>query len=201
MIDRIQDRRGRTIYNADKRKCIKCEQISYLSDQVPKIEDNFEQIISPETAYQMISMLEGVVQRGTGRKLKHLNLNLAGKTGTTNNNTDTWFIGFTSKLAVGVYVGMDDPKSLGKRETGARTALPIFKDFIKKAVNKKDARPFKVAKNITMIVIDPVNGEKANFGSKETVIEAFKKNNPNLKNYEFKDINYRLKNDNILKFY
>ena len=96
---------------------------------------------------------------------------------------------------------MDDPKSLGKRETGARTALPIFKDFIKKAVSKKDARPFKVAKNITMIVIDPVNGEKANFGSKETVIEAFKKNNPNLKNYEFKDINYRLKNNNILKFY
>jgi len=147
------------------------------------------------------SILEGVIQRGTGRKLKDLNLDIAGKTGTTNKNTDTWFIGFTSKLAVGVYVGMDDPKSLGKFETGAKTALPIFKDFIKKAVKKKDARPFKVAKNITMMVIDPANGEKANFGSKETVIEAFKKNNPNLKNYEFKDINYRLKNNNILKFY
>jgi penicillin-binding protein 1A len=149
----------------------------------------------------MTSILEGVIQRGTGRKLKDLNLDIAGKTGTTNKNTDTWFIGFTSKLAVGVYVGMDDPKSLGKFETGAKTALPIFKDFIKKAVKKKDARPFKVAKNIIMMVIDPATGEKANFGSKETVIEAFKKDNPNLKNHQFKDINDRLKNNNILKFY
>ena len=201
LIDRIQDSEGNTIFNTEKRECKKCDQISYLSDEIPKISDKFEQIFSPETAYQITSILEGAIQRGTGRKLKDLNLDIAGKTGTTNKNTDTWFVGFTSKLVVGVYVGMDDPKSLGKRETGARTALPIFKDFIKKAVNKKDARPFKVAKNITMIVIDPVNGEKANFGSKETVIEAFKKNNPNLKNYEFKDINYRLKNNNILKFY
>ncbi len=201
LIDRIQDSEGTTIFNTEKRECKKCDQISYLSDEIPKVSDKFEQIFSPETAYQMTSILEGVIQRGTGRKLKDLNLDIAGKTGTTNKNTDTWFIGFTSKLAVGVYVGMDDPKSLGKFETGAKTALPIFKDFIKKAVKKKDARPFKVAKNIIMMVIDPVNGEKANFGSKETVIEAFKKNNPNLKNYEFKDINYRLKNNNILKFY
>ena len=201
LIDRIQDSEGNTIFNTEKRVCKKCDQISYLSDEIPKVSDKFEQIFSPETAYQITSILEGAIQRGTGRKLKDLNLDIAGKTGTTNKNTDTWFVGFTSKLVVGVYVGMDDPKSLGKRETGARTALPIFKDFIKKAVNKKDARPFKVAKNITMMVIDPVNGEKANFGSKETVIEAFKKNNPNLKNYEFKDINYRLKNNNILKFY
>ena len=201
LIDRIQDSEGNTIFNTEKRECKKCDQISYLSDEIPKVSDKFEQIFSPETAYQITSILEGAIQRGTGRKLKDLNLDIAGKTGTTNKNTDTWFVGFTSKLVVGVYVGMDDPKSLGKRETGARTALPIFKDFIKKAVKKKDARPFKVAKNITMMVIDPVNGEKANFGSKETVIEAFKKNNPNLKNYEFKDINYRLKNNNILKFY
>jgi len=201
LIDRIQDSEGNTIYNTEKRECKKCDQISYLSDEIPKVSDKFEQIFSPETAYQITSILEGVVQRGTGRKLKDLNLDIAGKTGTTNKNTDTWFIGFTSKLAVGVYVGMDDPKSLGKLETGAKTALPIFKDFIKEAVKKKDARPFKVAKNITMMVIDPVNGEKANFGSKETVIEAFKKDNLNLKNHQFKDINDRLKNNNILKFY
>jgi len=175
LIDRIQDSEGNTIFNTEKRVCKKCDQISYLSDEIPKVHDRFEQIFSPETAYQITSILEGAVQRGTGRKLKDLNLDIAGKTGTTNKNTDTWFVGFTSKLVVGVYVGMDDPKPLGKRETGARTALPIFKDFIKKAVSKKDARPFKVAKNITMMVIDPVNGEKANFGSKETVIEAFKK--------------------------
>ena len=201
LIDRIQDSEGNTIFNTEKRVCKKCDQISYLSDEIPKVSDKFEQIFSPQTAYQMTSILEGAIQRGTGRKLKDLNLDIAGKTGTTNKNTDTWFVGFTSKLVVGVYVGMDDPKSLGKRETGARTALPIFKDFIKKAVSKKDARPFKVAKNITMMVIDPVNGEKANFGSKETVIEAFKKNKLNLKNYQFKDINDRLKNNNILKFY
>ena len=201
LIDRIQDSEGNTIFNTEKRVCKKCDQISYLSDEIPKVSDKFEQIFSPETAYQITSILEGAIQRGTGRKLKDLNLDIAGKTGTTNKNTDTWFVGFTSKLVVGVYVGMDDPKSLGKRETGARTALPIFKDFIKKAVSKKDARPFKVAKNITMMVIDPVNGEKANFGSKETIIEAFKKDNLNLKNYQFKDINDRLKNNNILKFY
>ena len=201
LIDRIQDSEGNTIFNTEKRECKKCDQISYLSDEIPKVSDKFEQIFSPETAYQMTSILEGVIQRGTGRKLKDLNLDIAGKTGTTNKNTDTWFIGFTSKLVVGVYVGMDDPKSLGKFETGAKTALPIFKDFIKKSVKKRDARPFKVAKNIIMMVIDPVNGEKANFGTRETVIETFKKDNQNLKNYQFKDINYRLKNNNILKFY
>ena len=109
----------------------------------------------------MTSILEGVVQNGTGRKLKDLNLDLAGKTGTTNGNTDTWFIGFTSKLAVGVYVGSDNPKPLGKYETGAKTALPIFKSFMKNAIKKEDARPFKVADNILMMVIDPNNWKKS----------------------------------------
>jgi penicillin-binding protein 1A len=177
MIDRIQDRRGRTIYNADKRKCVKCEQISYLSDQVPKIKDNFEQIISPETAYQMISMLEGVVQRGTGRKLKHLNLNLAGKTGTTNNNTDTWFIGFTSKLVVGIYVGFDEPDSLGRYETGGKTAMPIFKKFILNSISKQEATPFKVPDGIVMMVVDPATGQKVDFNSKNSIYESFKEKN------------------------
>jgi len=176
-IDRIQDRRGKTIYNSDKRKCIKCEQISYLSDQVPKIEDNFEQVISPETAYQMISMLEGVVQRGTGRKLKHLNLNLAGKTGTTNNNTDTWFIGFTSKLVVGIYVGFDEPSSLGRYETGGKTAMPIFKKFILSSISKQDATPFKVPDGIVMMVVDPATGQKVDFNSKNSIYESFKEKN------------------------
>jgi len=174
MIDRIQDRRGKTIYNADKRKCIKCEQISYLSNQIPKIEDNFEQIISPETAYQMISMLEGVIQRGTGRKLRNLNLNLAGKTGTTNNNTDTWFIGFTSKLIVGIYIGFDEPASLGRYETGGKTAMPIFKKFILNSISKQDATPFKVPEGIVMMVVDPITGQKVDFNSKNSIYESFK---------------------------
>ena len=199
MIDRIQDSEGNTIFNNEKRKCINCDQISTLSKNYPEIEDEFLQIFSPQTAYQMTSILEGTVQNGTGRNLKNLNLDLAGKTGTTNGNTDTWFIGFTSKLAIGVYVGSDNPKSLGRYETGAKTALPIFKSFVKNAVKKEDARPFKVADGILMRVIDPITGERALTGSKSTIIEAYK--NIKIDNVLNKDINNRLKNDNILKFY
>ena len=199
MIDRIQDSEGNTILNNEMRKCINCDQISYLSDNYPKIEDKFEQIFSPETAYQMTSILEGTIQNGTGKNLKDLNLDLAGKTGTTNGNTDTWFIGFTSKLAIGVYVGSDNPKSLGRYETGAKTALPIFKSFVKKAVKKEDARPFKVAKNILMKVIDPVTGKKAEIGTRTTIIEAYK--DVKVESLLNQDINNRLKNNNILRFY
>jgi len=199
MIDRIQDSEGNTIFNNEKRKCVNCDQISFLSKSYPKIEDEFLQIFSPQTAYQMTSILEGTVQNGTGKNLKDLNLDLAGKTGTTNGNTDTWFVGFTSKLAIGVYVGSDNPKSLGRYETGAKTALPIFKSFVKNAVKKEDARPFKVPDGILMRVIDPVTGEKALTESKSTIIEAYK--NTKINNVVNKDINNRLKNDNILRFY
>ena len=199
MIDRIQDSEGNTILNNEKRKCVNCDEISFLSKDFPKIEDDFLQIFSPQTAYQMTSILEGTIQNGTGKKLKKLNLDLGGKTGTTNGNTDTWFIGFTSKLAIGVYVGSDNPKSLGRYETGAKTALPIFGNFVKNAVKKEDARPFKVADNILMKVIDPVTGKIAEKESKTTIIEAYKNNQIN--NTSSKDINNRLKNNNILKFY
>ena len=199
MIDRIQDSEGNTIFNNEKRKCTNCDQISFLSKNYPLIEDNFIQIFSQETAYQMTSILEGAIQNGTGKKLKDLNLDLGGKTGTTNGNTDTWFIGFTSKLAIGVYVGSDNPQPLGKYETGAKTALPIFKDFVKSAVKKEDARPFKVADNILMMVIDPLTGQKAESQSKLTIIESYK--NIPFENILNLDINNRLKNNNILRFY
>ena len=199
MIDRIQDSEGNTILNNEMRECINCDQISHLSDNYPKIEDKFEQIFSQETAYQMTSILEGTVQNGTAKNLKDLNLDLAGKTGTTNGNTDTWFVGFTSKLAIGVYVGSDNPESLGRYETGAKTALPIFKSFVKKAVKKEDARPFKVAKNILMKVIDPVTGKKAEIGTRTTIIEAYK--DVKVESLLNQDINNRLKNNNILRFY
>ena len=201
MIDRIQDSEGNTIFNTELRECTNCDQISVLGDEFPVISDNFEQVFSPETAYQMTSILEGAVKRGTARRLKDLNLDLAGKTGTTNNNTDTWFVGFTSKLVIGIYVGFDEPKTLGKRETGAKTAMPIFKEFVKKAVNKKDARPFKVAKNITMMVINRLTGKKADINSKDTIVEVFKDNQINTSEINNLDINNRLKNNNILKFY
>ena len=201
MIDRIQDSEGNTIFNNEKRECLSCKQISFLSEEYPKIEDKFPQIFSSETAYQITSILEGAVQRGTGKNLKDLKLDLAGKTGTTNENADTWFIGFTSQLAIGVYVGQDNPQPLGKYETGAKTALPIFKDFVKRAIKKEDARPFKVSDNILMMVIDPLTGEKAKFESKTTIIEAFKNDTFKKENISNLDINNRLKNNNILRFY
>ena len=200
-LDRIQDSEGNTIFNSEKRVCEKCKEISYLGKDVPKIKDNFVQIFSEETAYQITSMLEGAIKRGTGRRLKDLNLDLAGKTGTTNENTDAWFVGFTSNLVIGVYVGHDEPKTLGKYETGAKTALPIFKSFVKKAVKRSDARPFKVAKNIKFLVIDQKTGRKANFGSKTTIIEAFKKNDLTKNLLINDDLNLKLDKNNILKFY
>ncbi len=201
MIDRIQNSEGNTIFNNEKRKCLNCNEISPLSNKYPIIEDKFLQIFSPETAYQMTSILEGVVQRGTGKNLKNLKLDIAGKTGTTNGNTDAWFIGFTSKLVIGVYVGSDTPKPLGRYETGAKTALPIFKNFVKNAIKKDEARPFKVADNILMMVIDPITGQKAKFASKTTIIEVYKKNTLDKKNILNSDISNRIKNNNILRFY
>jgi len=202
LIDRIQDSEGNTIFNNEKRICGNCDQISFKSEQLPKIENNYEKIFSSQTAYQMTSILEGVIKRGTGRGLRDLNLQIAGKTGTTNNNTDAWFIGFTSNLVIGVYVGHDNPRSLGKKETGSRTAMPIFKAFVKKAVNNYEARPFKVAKDIEMMVVDLLTGKKADFGSKKTIIESFKKEKiENRLNVGIDDINYKISKNNILKFY
>ena len=200
LIDRIQDSEGNTIFNNDKRKCINCDQISYLTNDYPEIKNNYTQIFSPETAFQMTSILEGVVQRGTAKKLKDLNLNIAGKTGTTNKNTDTWFIGFTSNVLVGVYVGSDNPTPLGKYETGSKTALPIFKSFISDSVNKYDARPFKAAKGTVMMVVDPLTGQKAKFNSKNTIIEVFKKENVVDGKVLYTNSD-RLDSNNILKFY
>ena len=200
LIDRIQDSEGKTIFNNDKRKCINCDQISYLSQDYPSLENDYKQVFSPQTAYQMTSILEGVVKRGTGKKLKDLKLNIAGKTGTTNKNTDTWFIGFTSNLLIGVYVGSDNPTPLGRYETGSKTALPIFKDFIKKTVKKSEARPFKVAEGTIMMVVDPITGQKAKFTSKNTIIEVYKVQNVNDGKVIYSN-NNRLDTNNILKFY
>ncbi len=200
LIDRIQDSEGNTIFNNDKRKCINCDQISYLTNDYPEIKNNYKQIFSPETAFQMTSILEGVVKRGTAKKLKDLNLNIAGKTGTTNKNTDTWFIGFTSNVLVGVYVGSDNPIPLGKYETGSKTALPIFKSFISDSINKNDARPFKAAKDTVMMVVDPLTGQKAKFNSKNTIIEVFKKENVVDGKVLYTNSD-RLDSNNILKFY
>ena len=200
LIDRVQDSEGNTIINNKQRSCINCDQISFMSKQYPEIKDNYKQVFSSQTAFQMTSLLEGVVKRGTGKKLRKLELNLAGKTGTTNENTDAWFIGFTSNLIIGVYVGMDDPKPLGKYETGSKTALPIFKEFVKKTVKKSNARPFKVAEGIIMMVVDPTTGKKAKFSSKNTIVEAYKEKNV-VDGKVLYTNNNRLDSSNILEFY
>ena len=200
LIDRIQDSEGNTIFNNYQRKCINCDLISFSSYDYPEIMDDYKQMISPQTAYQISSILEGATQRGTGKNLKDLNLNLAGKTGTTNDNIDTWFIGFTSNLLIGVYVGNDNPASLGKNETGARTALPIFKKFVSEVVQKSDARPFKVPDETVMMMIDLNTGQKAENNTKNKIVEVYKTTDINegqILNLK----NDRLDNSNIFKFY
>ena len=200
LIDRIQDGEGNTIINNENRKCINCDKISFTTKEFPKIKDNYQQVFSSQTAYQVTSLLQGVVERGTGKKLKKLGLNLAGKTGTTNKNTDAWFIGFTSNLVIGVYVGMDNPQPLGKFETGSKAALPIFEEFVEKAIKKSDARPFKVPEDITLMVIDPNTGNKAKFSSNNTIIESYKSKNVSNGKILYSN-NNRLDTNNILKFY
>ncbi len=200
IIDRIQDSEGNTIINNENRKCMNCDKISFTGKDYPQIEDNYNQVMSEQTAYQVTTILEGVIKRGTGKKLRDLQLNLAGKTGTTNENTDAWFIGFTSNLVIGVYVGMDNPKPLGKFETGSKAALPIFREFIEKSVKKSEARPFKVPENMTLMVVDPLTGEKAKFNSKNTIIEAYKSRNV-LNGKVLYSGNNRIDTNNILKFY
>ena len=200
IIDRIQDSEGNTIVNNEKRSCMNCNQISFTGNFYPKINDKYKQIFSPQTAYQVTSLLEGVIQRGTGKKLRKLKLNIAGKTGTTNENTDAWFIGFTSNLVIGVYVGMDNPSPLGKYETGSKTALPIFEKFVSKAIKKSDARPFKVSEGITMMVVDSTTGQKAKFTSKNTIMEVYKSENVVDGKVLYSNKN-RLETNNILNFY
>ncbi len=200
LIDRVQDSEGNTILNNENRICSDCDKISFTSNSYPKINDNYKQVFSAQTAYQITSLLEGVIKRGTGKKLKKYKLNLAGKTGTTNDNTDAWFIGFTSNLVIGVYVGMDNPMPLGKFETGSKTALPIFESFIKDAIKKSDARPFKVAEGITMMLVDPITGEKTDFLSKNSIIEVYKSSN--IENGKVQNLNKnRIDSNNVMRFY
>ncbi len=199
-IDRIQDSEGNTIFNSESRECIGCDNISYLSDTIPKIKNNFKQVISKETAYQMTSILEGTVKRGTAKNLKDLNLDLGGKTGTTNKNTDTWFIGFSSNYVIGVYVGYDEPSSLGKYETGARTAMPIFKNFVKKTVKKETARPFKIPQGIKMLVVNSNTGERASYSDESIIIEAFKEKDLVNNKIQYGNVDY-ISKENIYKFY
>ena len=199
LISRIQNRRGKTIFNSESGKCEGCKIInSNNSNFYPKVMNTYEQVISPETAYQVTSMLEGTVKRGTGKKLKVLNVPLAGKTGTTNKNFDAWFIGSTSNLTIGVYVGYDKPRSLGKYETGAKAALPIFKEFIENALYKEEITNFKAPDSINFFSVDYDSGLNVEFGAPKSIVEAFKENTT--EKIKFKNLSLGKKRDKFNKF-
>ena len=198
LINRIQNRRGKTIYNSETRICEGCSVIKDDEDFFPIILDKYKQVISEQTAYQITSMLEGVIKRGTGKKLKNLNVPLAGKTGTTNEYFDAWFIGFTSDLAIGVYIGYDTPKSLGKFETGSKTALPIFKKFVESAIYKEDMKPFKIPENIYFFPVDYDTGEITSFSEAKAISESFKENS--LKEINLKNLGLGKNYDKFKKF-
>ncbi len=198
LINRIQDRRGKTIFNSEKRECIGCDRFSKETEDLPSIKNNYKQVISEETAYQMNLILEGVVKRGTGKKLRDIGVPLAGKTGTTNNNLDAWFIGFSSNLVIGVYVGFDNPESLGRYETGSKAALPIFKNFIKKALYKDDFKEFSIPKDIYFAPINYNTGERTSFNDKKAIIEAFKFKG--VKNIENDSFDIKGAYDKMIKF-
>jgi len=198
MIKRIQNRRGKTIYNSEDRVCQGCDIFSERDTSFFKILDNRPQIISVETAYQITSMLEGAIKRGTGKKLRNLKIPLAGKTGTTNNNYDAWFIGFTSNLVIGVYIGYDDPRSLGRYETGSKVALPVFKKFIETALYKEDIKPFKIPEKIHLYPVDYDTGEITSFADTRSITESFKENNP--EKIKLKNLNFGKNHDKSFKF-
>ena len=173
LIDRVQHRNGKTLLKHDDRMCLNCIQKEWDKTLEPKIIENREQLIDPINAYQIVSMLRGAVVRGTGKKISVIKKPLAGKTGTTNDFNDTWFIGFSPDLVVGVFVGFDTPKSLGLRETGASVASPIFRDFMQLALDNKDATPFRIPSRAKLIKVNFKTGEIAKKNDKNVILEIF----------------------------
>ena len=173
-IDRVQDRDGKTIWRADQRDCKDCQISGWLPNMPPPdIPDTREQVEDPRTAYQMVSILTGGDAARHCGAFGHIGFPIAGKTGTTNDAKDAWFIGFTPDLVAAVYVGFDDPKPLGSHETGASVAVPIFKQFMKEAMKDKPAIPFRQPPGLRMVRINPATGSLASMGDKEAIWEAY----------------------------
>jgi penicillin-binding protein 1A len=179
LIDRVQDRNGRTIWQHDARKCDGCNDASWHSQEEPLLADTRQQIIDPRTAYQIVSILQGVVQRGTGRSVLAVGKPVAGKTGTSSDSQSVWFIGFSPDLAAGVYVGFDNPRTLGhdaigQEEQGATVSAPIFRDFMKDALADQPPTPFRVAPGIELLSVNAISGEPQPQGTPGSIMEAFK---------------------------
>lgn len=175
LIDRIQDRVGKTIYRHDERVCEGCSVEAWQNQAEPKLIDKRDQVIDPLTAYQVVSILEGVVQRGTAQVIKEAGRRyVAGKTGTTNDAKDVWFVGFSPDIAIGIYLGYDRPRSLGNSATAGQYAAPVFRDFIKMALKDKPDTPFRVPAGIKLIRVSASTGLRAGPGEGNTILEPFK---------------------------
>jgi len=174
MIDRIQDRYGKTVYKHDERGCEGCAATEWVDQAEPDLIDNAEQVLDPMTAYQITSMMEGVILRGTATTLLDLKRPIAGKTGTTNDEKDVWFIGYTPNLVVGLYVGYDQPQPLGKGVTGGGLSAPIFKEFMAEAMVGVKPVEFKVPEGMKLIAINRKTGMQATPGAAGSILEAFK---------------------------
>ncbi len=173
LIDRVDDRNGKTLFRHDNRACANCNNVSWTNQAAPIIPDTRPQIEDPLTAYQMVSMLQGVVERGTGISIRELGRPLAGKTGTSNDANDTWFMGFSPDLTVGIFVGFDQPKSLGDRETGSSVCVPIFKEFMADALRDTPKTPFRIPQGIRLVRTNPETGKLARAGDK-VIMDAFR---------------------------
>ncbi len=176
LIDRIQDRTGKTIYKRDARACFTCDARVWSGQAEPQLSDAREQVLDPRTAYQVTSILEGVVVRGTGSAVRRVSNRrpLAGKTGTTNEYKDAWFVGFSPDLAAGVYVGFDMPQTLGQGEAGGKVAAPIFADFMNQALEDEAAIPFRVPSGIRLVRVNAKTGRPATSSDSRVILEAFK---------------------------
>jgi penicillin-binding protein 1A len=174
LVDRVQDRYGRTVYRHDDRPCPDCNATAWANQPEPVLPDNRGQVMDAFTAYQVTAMLEGVVQRGTGQALKTVGKPVAGKTGTSNEERDAWFIGYTPDLTVGVYVGYDKPRPMGRAATGGELAAPIVANFMRSALRDDPATPFRVPPGVELIPIDPKSGKRAAWGDPNVILEAFK---------------------------
>jgi penicillin-binding protein 1A len=174
LIDRIQDRWGRTVWRHDQRTCDQCKADSWQGQDEPEVLDDRKQIIDPHTAYQMTAILEGVIQRGTAKTLSKLDRPLAGKTGTTNEEKDAWFVGYAPDLVVGVFVGYDTPKPMGKGNTGGRVAAPIFGEFMQTVLADTPPAPFRIPPGIKLVRVDLRTGLRASADDPNSIMEAFK---------------------------
>jgi penicillin-binding protein 1A len=174
LIDRIQDRWGTTIYKHDERVCNGCTADQWRNQDEPRLQDKRELVIDPMTAFQMTSILEGVIQRGTGQAIKEVGKPLAGKTGTTNDAKDVWFVGYSPDLAVGVFMGYDKPRSLGDSATAGRYAAPVFRDFMKAALKDKPATAFRMPKDMKIIRVSRGSGQRTAGGDRDGIDEFFK---------------------------